>query len=125
MKKSNLQEWIIKSNSIHNYKYDYSKSIYINSKSKIGIICATHGYFEQVASEHSLGKGCSKCKFEKLAKDRKLSTEDALLRMNLVHNYRYTYPNFNHINAHIKFEIVCEIHGEFFQNFTPKKTAIN
>ncbi len=35
-KKGNLKNFIIKANSIHN-KYDYSKSIYINSMTKLEI----------------------------------------------------------------------------------------
>lgn len=49
----------------HNFKYDYSKSIYTNSKGKLIIICKDHGEFSQVAFTHMKGSGCPKCVFKK------------------------------------------------------------
>lgn len=54
-------EWIEKAKEIHGNKYDYSKAIYINSKTKLTIICPIHGEFEQAPSEHLGGKGCKYC----------------------------------------------------------------
>ena len=53
--------FIEKAKQIHNNKYDYSKVEYINSKSKIIIICPEHGEFEQLSNSHLQNKGCSKC----------------------------------------------------------------
>lgn len=55
------QEWIDKAIQLHGNKYDYSKVIYINSKTKVKIICPIHGEFEQIPSEHLSGKGCKYC----------------------------------------------------------------
>ncbi len=55
------EEFIDKSNMRHNFKYDYSKSIYINSDEEVYIICPTHGGFWQEAKSHMFGKGCSDC----------------------------------------------------------------
>ena len=46
---------------VHGNRYDYSKTIYTNSHSKIKIICPEHGVFEQRAYEHLQGRGCPKC----------------------------------------------------------------
>lgn len=47
---------------IHEYKYDYSDTFYINSKSKVDIKCPTHGLFVVCASNHLNNKqGCVKC----------------------------------------------------------------
>lgn len=46
---------------VHSGKYDYSIVDYVNSKSKIKIICPQHGMFEQVAGEHVRGVGCPSC----------------------------------------------------------------
>lgn len=53
--------YISKASEIHNNKYNYSKTKYINSDSKIDIICKEHGLFKQRASSHLAGRGCSKC----------------------------------------------------------------
>jgi hypothetical protein len=56
-----LQEFIEKSNKIHKNKYDYSKSVYDNAHSKLLIKCPHHGFFEQIAHNHLMGKGCNEC----------------------------------------------------------------
>lgn len=56
-----LIELIKKCQLIHNNKYDYSRAVYLNAKSKIKIICEVHGEFEQNLYSHSRGQGCSRC----------------------------------------------------------------
>jgi len=56
-----LNDFVNKSKKIHGNKYDYSKALYQNSKSKITIICKEHGEFKQSASDHMCGHGCMKC----------------------------------------------------------------
>lgn len=56
-----LKDFIEKSQQMHNNKYNYSKSIYINNSSKIAIICPEHGEFLQRASSHIQGQGCPVC----------------------------------------------------------------
>lgn len=53
--------FIDKSNLIHNFKYNYDKVIYINSQTKVCIICPKHGEFLQTPNDHSQGHGCAKC----------------------------------------------------------------
>lgn len=50
----------------HGNRYDYSKVEYINTKTKICIICPTHGEFWQIPETHMKGTGCPKCGYEKL-----------------------------------------------------------
>jgi hypothetical protein len=40
---------------VHNNKYDYSKVEYINTNSKVKIICPIHGEFEQTPHNHLTG----------------------------------------------------------------------
>lgn len=55
------QEFIEKSNLVHDNKYVYSSSIYTCSHDKISIICPKHGPFQQKANNHLQGQGCPKC----------------------------------------------------------------
>lgn len=56
------QDEIIKRASfVHNYKYDYSKVIYIDYNTKIIIDCHLHGEFSQTPNNHIGGAGCNKC----------------------------------------------------------------
>ncbi len=59
--KVTLEKFIDRSNIIHNNKYDYSNSVYINNKIPIVIICKEHGEFKQLPSNHLNGSGCKDC----------------------------------------------------------------
>lgn len=55
------EQFIKKASKIHNYKYDYIKTIYTHNKNKIIITCKKHGDFKQIAYQHTDGRGCTKC----------------------------------------------------------------
>jgi hypothetical protein len=59
--KSSTPAFIVKSNIIHNNKYDYSKVNYINDRIKVIIICPVHGEFLQSPNYHLNGGECLKC----------------------------------------------------------------
>ena len=60
-----------KAKIIHNNKYDYSLINYVNSKTKIKIICPKHGIFEQTPLKHLNNQGCPICKESKGEKEIK------------------------------------------------------
>lgn len=58
----NLDDLVIIFNKIHDYKYDYSESIYVNVDTPIKIKCSEHGFFMQTPWHHKKqGSGCPKC----------------------------------------------------------------
>jgi len=59
--KLNIEEFIKRSNIIHQNKYIYSKSNYKNYKTKIEIECPKHGTFTQNPDKHLTGQGCPDC----------------------------------------------------------------
>lgn len=61
MKRITQQEFVDRSNLIHNGKYDYSKTVFVSTKKKVCIICPEHGEFWQYANNHLQGYGCAKC----------------------------------------------------------------
>lgn len=48
-------------NDIHDFTYRYSDD-YINSKTKVVIICQNHGPFSMTPNHHLKGQGCPNCK---------------------------------------------------------------
>ena len=44
-KKTTTEEFIERARKVHGDKYDYSKVEYINSRTKVCIICPEHGEF--------------------------------------------------------------------------------
>jgi predicted nucleic acid-binding Zn-ribbon protein len=61
-----IEQFIQKAKNIHNNQYDYSKSIYIGSHSKIEVVCIKHGSFWPTPTNHiDKQSGCPKCKSSK------------------------------------------------------------
>jgi hypothetical protein len=58
-------EWVNKCNVVHNFKYDYSKSVYTGLDNKVILICPSHGEFIQTADAHVQSRGCPKCRTSK------------------------------------------------------------
>lgn len=58
--------FVEKSKLIHGNLYDYSEVEYINSQTKVKILCKKHGLYEQIPNDHLTKKsGCPKCKLSK------------------------------------------------------------
>ena len=55
------KDFIRRSVKAHQNKYDYKKVEYINSKSRVIIICPKHGEYVQEARHHMHGVGCPRC----------------------------------------------------------------
>lgn len=115
--KGNILIFIEKANKIHNYKYDYSKFIYINSITKGIIICPIHGEFTQDQNKHIGGKyGCSKCGDISASIKLRGNISEFIEKSNKIHNYKYDYSKFIYINSITLSIIICPIHGEFNQD---------
>lgn len=111
MRVTDLKSFIEKSNMVHGFKYDYSKSIYTASKDKIEIGCKDHGYFFQIARDHYNSKaGCPSC-----AGTKKLTKIEFELKAKVVHKNKYSYNLVKYKNNREKVEITCFKHGSFFQ----------
>jgi len=114
-KKLNTLKFIERAKEIHNSFYDYSKSIYINSRTNIIVTCPTHGDFSIRPDTHLLKKprGCSKCGNNMISKD------DFIKLGNKIHNNKYDYSKSEYKKKRSKITIICPKHGEFEQ--TPAK----
>lgn len=60
-KRTTIDDFIKKSNKIHNNKYEYNSSIFTRTTDKLDILCKLHGIFTQNAANHLAGAGCYKC----------------------------------------------------------------
>ncbi len=95
----------------HHDKYDYSKAIFLNLRTKIIIICPIHGDFHQKALSHLQGHGCQKCVFDYNV----MSFDEFTKRAIEIHGARYEYIGYK-LNSTIIMQIKCDIHGIFEQN---------
>lgn len=107
MKKISQQDFINKAISVHGYKYDYSKSIYINSRTKINILCHKHGIFSLKANDHLNGQGCKKCKMN-------LRTNDEFIyEAQLLHKNKFDYSKTVFTKTSDNIIVTCKEHGDF------------
>lgn len=115
-RKSSTAEFSRKANTLHDGKYDYSKSIYVNAITKVIITCPYHGEFSQVPNSHLSGSGCPDCKRETLHNLKVSSVVDVINGFEKAHGVgTYDYKNVNYINSLTKVEIICRKHGLFMQ----------
>ena len=61
MAKLTTEEFIRKAREVHGDRYDYSKVEYVNSTTKVCIICKVHGEFWQAPKNHLKSNGCHMC----------------------------------------------------------------
>ncbi len=111
----NTEDFISRSNLIHENKYDYSKANYINGKTKVRIICLEHGEFTANPRNHLNGNGCQDCYDERRGESQRMTLEEFIEKALNIHSGKYTYEKFTYINARKKSSIMCPKHGEFFQ----------
>lgn len=110
--KLTLEEFITRSNIIHQNQYIYEEVVYKTARKKVTITCPTHGNFLQYPYAHLAGNGCYKCArpIHNLA--------SFLLLANKVHGKKYRYKNVNFLRSDLEVQIDCEKHGPFFQKPT-------
>lgn len=131
-----LDSFVAKANKIHNNAYDYSHANYINSHTKVEIRCPKHGPFHQTPTNHlggnrkqfnagrsdTIGCGCPSCGAEarnKFKDNSKKSIDNFIRDAIAIHGKVYDYSKSNYVNTRTRVEILCPIHGSFFQ--TPVK----
>jgi len=107
-------------NAVHDNKYCYSLTEYINAKTKVNIICEKHGPFMQTPNDHLNGTGCPGCGSINSVKDRnEQAAKDFIPNSIAKHGPKYDYSEVEYINCNTKVKIICKTHGPFLQ--TPKQ----
>lgn len=59
---STTEEFVRKAVSKHGDRYNYSKVEYVNSRTKVCVMCKKHGEFYVTPDNHLKGRGCPRCK---------------------------------------------------------------
>ena len=118
MAKLTTEEFIKRAREVHGEKYDYSKVEYVNSTTKVCIICPIHGEFWQKPNIHLQNKGCPKCGRQRTATFHSKSQEQFLQEAKSVHGNKYDYSKVEYINYQTRVTIICPVHGEFYQSPT-------
>ena len=112
-----IEEFLDKAKLVHVEKYDYSLIEYVDSRTKVKIICKEdgHGIFEQNPTSHLQGIGCPKCGIVSTLEKLNLGVDGFVQRSNLVHNNFYGYEKVEYVNSTTYVIIKCPVHGDFTQ----------
>ena len=110
------EQFIEKAIEVHGNRYDYSLIDYKDAKSKVSIVCRTHGQFKLSPNSHlSKRTGCRKCSDDAASIRLRLTTEQFIEKAIAIHGDRYDYSEVDYIDSHTKVIILCSIHGQFEQ----------
>lgn len=116
VRKKTTEEFIEQARTVHGNRYDYSLVDYKGLRFKVEILCETHGLFLQSPFDHLKSKhGCKLCSHKAQAENNALSTETFIERSKLIHGERYRYDKVRYKKFSSKVEIVCLVHGSFWQ----------
>lgn len=108
-KGSSVDEFIEKAKLIHGEKYDYRVVEYINTNTKVKIMCPEHGLFSQTPHTHIVCKsGCPRCALQ-------LSEAEFTSKVFDKHGDRYDYSKTIYKGSTNEILIICKEHGEFHQ----------
>lgn len=110
MPKITTEEIIERCKKAHGDRYDYSETVYVDSKTKIRIICKEHGPFEQWYHLHTKGSHCPECQGLK-----RLNTDSFIKKAKEVHGDKFDYSKVVYKNNKTDVTIICPSHGEFSQ----------
>lgn len=105
------EDFIKKAQEIHGTKYDYSQVKYVSTQTPVTIICPIHGPFQQKPFNHLRGHDCPICGRDKT----KTGRDEFIRRARAVHGNRYDYSRVVYKRTNEKVEIICPVHGSFWQ----------
>lgn len=110
-RKKTQEEILLEFKQSHGDYYDYSLVEYVNTSTKVKVICPVHKVFEITPGHHKNGVGCRKCYF----KSQKITKEEFVERSQKHFGERYDYSLFDNLPASgEKVLILCVEHGERF-----------
>lgn len=100
------EEFLQQATAVHQDRYDYRHVK--NVLKPVTIICKLHGEFKQAKRNHLRGGGCPTC--------RVISRKESFLKRAIeIHKGKYSYSKMDFKNRVSKIEIICPVHGSFFQ----------
>ena len=114
--RKNLNDFINEANKIHNFKYDYSKYVYVNNKTNGIIICPIHGEFQKSPQAHIHQKqGCQNC--SRIETNIKLSDTKEQFIEKAIKMYgegAFDFSKVEYINSKHNVTLICKKCGKEF-----------
>ena len=111
-KRATKEEFIEKAKQKHGNKYDYSKVEYVNSNTKVCIICPEHGEFWQTPSSH-LQYGCKQCADVQKNAGKRWTNDFFIEQIKKHHGNTYGTAGIQYVNSRTPVVVNCKKHGRF------------
>ena len=111
MSKKNDTKWFVeKATLIHGGNFDYSKSVYINTKENIEIKCLKHNKtFYQTSNNHFKSKyPCEECKKHNMRRLYADGVDEFIKKMSSKFGDTFDYSNTEYVNAKTKVQLICK-----------------
>jgi Zn finger protein HypA/HybF involved in hydrogenase expression len=115
MSKISKEQLLADFKSAHGTRYLYTDVDYVNSHTKVKILCKKHGAFYQTPCNHKNGLGCPKCGHERTADSKRKDTARFIKAAQAVHGNIYEYACTKYAGNHKPIKIACPQHGVFEQ----------
>ena len=116
-RRKTTKQFIEEAKKVHGDKYNYSKVEYINTRTKVCIICSKHGEFWQTPHSHLTNKGCPFCNESNLEKE--IGRFLHLNEIKYKRNFNDKWLGKQHLDFYLpKQNIAIECQG--IQHFEPK-----
>lgn len=109
------EQFIARARQSQGGRYDYSMVDFKGTKTKVIVLCGSHGAFEVSPDNHMRGRGCPACGRERQADSHRKDVSSFIEGARSVHGDRYDYSRVAYHQAKAKVEILCTEHGAFWQ----------
>jgi hypothetical protein len=114
------EKFIERAKKIHGDRYDYSQVMYINTWSKVKIICHKHGLFYQIPNVHINSKsGCPKCQTSKGEENIGIWLNNKEIKYQFQYNVKINNSNHYYDFYIPDYNIMIEFNG--LQHYKPIK----
>jgi len=86
---------------------------YVNSYTKVTILCKKHGAFLQSPRSHLSGRGCKQCGIESSSLKHRMSTKEYVSKASSIHE-NYDYSETKYTGSRKPISVICNTHGKFY-----------
>jgi len=107
----NQKDFLQRIKEIHEDTYIFDNTEYVNSRTKVSLICRKHGLIKMSPRELLSGNGCNLCGHERT----RLERNDFIKRAKEKHGDIYDYDKTLYETKRKKVIITCKKHGDFEQ----------
>ena len=100
-----------KAEAVHGNDLDFSKAVYVNSSTKVIVICPTHGEYLTMPWRIIYGSGCKKCNGPRSG--TKLNADNFHVKMSEIHGDALDFSLAQFKSWAESVIVICPVHGQY------------